>query len=155
MRAETSNTQCLEGGLVQSSSSITICNWIWNKKPDRNFISWIWHWRCHKGKPWSSALLPVALDFNARSLTTLSLCSWGRQDLWYTSLFSECQLRTWSRWRLPGRGGMWRQQRWGAGYKIEEFPTFPSSRLGCFMVPVLLFTEANFLAGWSKHLLTF
>ena len=120
MRAETSYTQCLEGGLVQSSSSKTTCNWTWNKKPDRNFISWIWHWRCHKGQPWSSVLLPVAftfhfhtLDFNARSLTTLSLCSWGRQDLWYTSLSSECQLRTWSRWRPPGRGGMWRQQRWG------------------------------------------
>ena len=43
MRAETSYTQCLEGGLVQSSSSKTTCNWTWNKKPDRNLISWIWH----------------------------------------------------------------------------------------------------------------
>ena len=33
--------------------------------------------------------------------------------------------------------------------------SIPPSRLDCFMVPVLLFREANFLAGWSKHLLTF
>lgn len=131
MRAETSYTQCLEGGLVQSSSSITICNWTWNKKQDRNFISGIWYWRCHKGQLWSSVLLPVALDFNAVKLWPHSASAAEETRSLDTHHFSLSVSSG------PGAGRDLQvevecEDSRDGGDKMEEFPCIPPSRPGQF-----------------------
>lgn len=148
--------QGLERGLAHSSSSVNICDWMQNQRLDRRFALWTWQWRCHKGQPWSPALLPVALDFSAGSLTTLSLPGWGRGDLWYTSRYSYCQLRT-----GPGRDlqveedipvRMQGQQRWGRqSGRISYIPQVGRavSSLGAFA------QEANFFSFRSEEVPTY